>query len=88
MKTKTITTYQCEYCLTEYRTSTEAHKCEANCLGLTLDEYDKYLELLSELKKAYAIASSRMNDLVRARCDYAANAVVEFEKKHGITDNK
>ena len=86
MRSKTI--YQCEYCLTEYKTSKEAHKCEADCLKLTMDEYVEYLELLSEEKSAFGQASCVMNDDVRERCDNAVKAVVKFQEEHGITDSK
>jgi len=86
MKTKTI--YQCEFCLTEYRSSKEAFQCEADCLKLTMDEYNEYLNLLSEERKAFGQASCRMDDEVRRRCDRAVRAVIEFQEKHGITDNR
>lgn len=85
MKTKII--YQCEFCLTEYKTSEEAFKCEADCLKLTQEEYAKYLILLREEKEAFAQASCVMNDEVRERCDKAVESVIEFQKKHGIEDS-
>lgn len=85
MKTKII--YQCEFCLTDYETSEEAFKCEADCLKLTLEEYAEYLKLLSEEKRAFAQASCVMNDEVRERCDKAVKSVIEFQKKYGITDS-
>lgn len=86
MKTKTV--YQCEFCLTEYKTSQEAYECEASCLKLTMKEYAEYLDLLSEERKAFAQASCTMNNEIRKRCDDATIAVIEFQKKHGITDCK
>ena len=86
MKTKTV--YQCEFCLTEYKTSQEAYECEASCLKLTMKEYAEYKDLLKEERLAFAQASCAMNDEIRKRCDSAVKAVVEFQKKHGITDSK
>lgn len=86
MKSRTI--YQCEYCLSEYKTSSEAHKCEADCLKLSLEEYMEYLELLAEEKSAFGIAACASNDEIRERCDKALRAVIEFQEKYGITDSK
>ena len=86
MKTKTV--YQCEFCLTEYKTSQEAYECEASCLKLTTKEYTEYLDLLKEERDAFGQDSCTMNNKVRERCVNAVKAVVEFQKKHGITDSK
>ena len=86
MKTKTV--YQCEFCLTEYKTSQEAYECEASCLYLTMEEYAEYLDLLKEEKNAFGQASCAMNNEIRERCDNAVKAVINFQKEHGITDSK
>ena len=85
MKRKTI--YQCEFCLEEYKTSREAFECEAKCLKLTIDEYEEYLKLLMEERRAFSEASCITNDRVRKRCDNAVKAVIDFQKKYGITDS-
>ena len=86
MKTKTV--YQCEFCLTEYKTSQEAYECEAGCLKLTMKEYAEYLDLLKEEKNAFRQASYVMNNEIRERCDNAVKAVINFQKEHGITDSR
>lgn len=84
MKSRTI--YQCEYCLSEYKTSEEAHKCEADCLKLTWDEYIEYLDLLAIEKTATCIISRTKNAITEKLCDAAIKGVMEFREKHGITD--
>lgn len=82
------TTYQCEYCLSEYMTSKEACKCEADCLKLTWDEYMEYLDLLAREKQTSYLVSRTSNDVTRRLFDEAINDVVKFQEKHGITDSK
>ena len=86
MKTKTI--YQCEYCLTEYKTSKEAYECEADCLKLTWDEYTDYLEMLTREKTASYIVSRENNEETRKLFDDCIKDVIEFQQKHGITDSR
>ena len=86
MKQKII--YQCEYCLTEYKTYKEAFKCEADCLKLTEDEYREYLDLLDKERDAGCTISVRKNEETEKMFDDAIRNVIEFQKKHGITDSK
>ena len=85
---KTKTTYQCEYCLSEYTTSSEAYKCEADCLKLTWDEYTEYMHLLTRERNASYIVSRRSNEKTRKLLDDCIKDVIEFQEKHGITDSK
>lgn len=82
MKQRTI--YQCEYCSTEYKNYSEAFQCEAKCLGLTQDEYIKYLDLLAEEKDAGSAIYICKNDKTEKRFDDAIRNVIAFQKKHGI----
>ena len=84
MKTKTKIIYICDYCKKEHLNYSDAAECEAKCLGLTVEEYFKYLDLLKEEKEAYEATSCRNNDRIRQRCDDATNAVIEFQKQHNI----
>ena len=86
MKSRTI--YQCEYCLSEYETSKEAHKCEADCLKLTLDEYIEYLDLLVREKTTAYLVGRTKNETTEKLFDDAIKDVIEFQKKHGITDSR
>lgn len=79
--------YQCEYCFKEYDNAQDAYQCEADCLKLTLDEYGQYRELLKNEKEAFGQAACIMNDEIRNRCDNAVEAVLLFQKEHGITDD-
>lgn len=85
---KTKTTYQCEYCLTEYKASKEACECEASCLKLTWDEYTDYLEILTREKTASCILSRESNEETRKLFDDCVREVIEFQEKHGITDSR
>lgn len=86
MKTRTV--YICEFCHSEYKTSKEAYECEAKCLGLTVEQYKEYVNLLQEEKRAFGVASCYMNDEVRKRCDDVVKAVLDFQKEHNFTDNR
>lgn len=86
MKTKTV--YQCEYCLSEYTTTGQAYKCEADCLKLTWDEYTEYMHLLTREKQASSIVSITSNEKTRKFFNDCVNDVIAFQKEHGITDSK
>ena len=60
MKTRTV--YICEFCHSEYKTSKEAYECEAKCLGLTVEQYKEYVNLLQEERSVFGKASCSMND--------------------------
>ena len=47
--------YTCDYCNSQHKSFTEACECEAKCLGLTIDEYKEYLDLLEEERRAFAL---------------------------------
>ena len=81
-------TYICEFCDREHRTSKEAYECEANCLGLTICEYDEYIKLLEEERHAFSINACTNNNKTRKKCDDAVKAVIDFQEKHGFVDNR
>lgn len=80
--------YTCDYCNSQHKSFNEACECEAKCLGLTIDEYKEYLDLLEEERRAFAEASGENNDRIRKRCDNAVISVIEFQKKYGFVDNR
>lgn len=86
MKTKTV--YMCDFCNKEYNRSIDAYKCEAEHLGLTIDEYKEYMNLLEEERRAFSAASSVVNNEIRKRCDDTIKAVFDFQKEHNFTDNR
>lgn len=86
MKTKTI--YQCEYCLSEYSSSNDAIQCEAKCLNLTVDEYKEYMDILWREKMASLAVSKSKNERTEKLWDDCIKDVLEFQKKHGIVDNR
>lgn len=86
MKTRTI--YICEMCGTEHRSCNEAYKCEAKCLGLTYEQYQKYMNLLKEERNAFSFVSITANDETRKRCDDAVKAVIDFKNRYNIIDTR
>lgn len=82
MKTKIY--YVCEYCGCQYEEPKYAYHCEAQCLGISIEEYHEYRNLLDEERKAYRDSVSVNNKEVRRRRDDASKAVIEFQNKHGI----
>lgn len=86
MKIKTI--YVCDFCGTEHEKSGDAMKCEAKCLGLTIEQYEEYIALLKEEMTAFGAASIANNDKIRKRCDEAVQSVLDFQKKYNVIDNR
>lgn len=86
MKTKTI--YICEFCNKQYQIPENAIECEATHLGLTVDQYKEYMDLLREERDAFGQAGCANNDQIRKRCDDAVQAVLDFQNKYGFTDNR
>lgn len=86
MKARTV--YECEFCGNQYKTTKKAYECEAKHLGLTMEEYKEYMNLLDEEKTAFGIAGCASNDVIRKRCDDAVKAVIAFQEKHGLEDNR
>ena len=82
MRVRTV--FECEICKNQYDKKKEAIDCEANCLGLTGNEYLEYIELLKEKKKAHAFASHTNNRHTIKKCDDTTNAVIEFQNKHKL----
>ena len=74
--------------MSEYESSKEAHKCEANCLNLTLDEYIEYLDLLAREKTVAYLIGRTKNETPEKLFDDAVKDIIEFQDKHGITDNR
>lgn len=86
MKTKII--YICEFCDRQHKTEKEAYECEANCLGLTINEYKEYLDLLEEERIAFSQRHVVNNEITRKRCDDAVKVVIAFQEKYGFIDNR
>lgn len=86
MKTKTV--FVCEQCGTEYKSAGNALMCEAEHLGITLEEYQKYLELLRIEKDCGINVSIAKNEHTERLFDEAVYAVIRFKKEHNITDNR
>lgn len=86
MKTKTV--FVCEECGFEYECAGDALKCEANHLGLTLEEYQEYLALLRVEKDCGINVSIAKNECTEKLLDEAISAVIKFKEEHNITDNR
>lgn len=85
---KTLTSYQCDFCGCVYENPKDAYKCEAACLGITVDQYTEYLKLLEEETHAFQEYSIERNEFTKRRCDKAVKAVIDFQKKYGFTDDR
>lgn len=86
MKTKTV--FVCEQCGFEYGCAGDALKCEAEHLGLTLEEYQEYLALLRIGKDCGINVSIAKNERTEKLLDEAVNAVIKFREEHNITGNQ
>lgn len=86
MKTKMV--YICEHCKNEYKSAEDALKCEAKHLGLTLEEYKKYLALLETEKRCGFNVGIAKNERTDKLWDDAIKEVIRFQKEHNLSDNK
>lgn len=82
------TNYQCECCLKEYGTPKEAYKCEADCLGLTEDEYGEYVDLLVREKQLNYLVSRTKTGKSKKMLDDCIKDILDFQEKHKLTNDK
>ena len=80
--------YVCEMCGVEHKCAVDALKCEANHLGLTIEEYQEYTALLRKEKECGINVSITKNERTERLLEEAINAVIKFQKEHNITDNR
>lgn len=77
--------YCCEFCNFEV-TSDEVLRHEANHYGLSAEEYKEWMWLDAAVKKASYHISQCWNERMEQILDDAVQAVLAFEKAHGLSD--
>lgn len=82
------TNYQCECCLKEYSTPKEACKCEADCLGLTEDEYGEYVDLLVREKQLTYLVFRTKTRKSKEMLDDCIKDILVFQEKHNLAADK
>lgn len=83
MKQKVV--YCCEFCSFE-GTSDEVLRHEAGHYGLSVEEYKEWMQLDAAVKKASYHISQCRNERMEQVLDGAVQAVLAFEKAHGLND--
>ena len=80
---KAILEYQCDFC--GFRgTKQEVFRHEAEHYGLTPEEYAEWDRLDTAVKKASHLMGGMKNERTEADLDRAVEAVLAFEKAHGL----
>lgn len=80
--------YECGNCGNTSKSYDEIIKCEANHLGITVEERVRYSHLKKDIE-AYSIRVSKVDtDKTRGNLDRAIKALEDFEKEHNIEGNK
>ena len=85
---RTATIYICEICGFESRVAQDIAECEADCLGLTLEELYEYSVLRKATKMCMGALSSAQSPGLLQKADDVIEAELAFEKKHGLKDYK
>ena len=75
-------------CGAEHKCAVDALKCEAKHLGITIEEYQEYTALLRKEKECGINVNIAKNERTERLLEEAINAVIKFQKKHNITDNR
>ena len=82
---KSYTMYVCETCGFECKDGKEMIKHEAEHLGLTVSEFEKYNAMKSYARYMGSVVSNTNNETTREKYDKAIEDLIAFEKEHGIT---
>lgn len=82
MKYKTL--YVCEICGQEFDLKSDALICEANCHGLTVENYQEWHRLNDAADEARYEATRSCNSATRQQSLLACNALVDFERAHHL----
>ena len=81
---KQYTVYVCETCGYESRDVEDMRKHEASHLGLTVKEMEIYRATKSFAAYMGSVIANRKNEETKRKYDEAIQAVIDFEKEHGI----
>lgn len=74
----------CETCGYESKDAEDMRKHEASHLGLTVEEMDQYRAMKSFAAYMGSVVFNKKSEETETKYDEAINAVIDFEKKHGI----
>lgn len=85
---KQYTICECENCGKKSKDKTEIIKCEAAHLNLSEEEYHQWEELKQNVRYASHIVSTCKNEQTEKEFDDTISELMEFEKLHGIEENK
>ena len=81
---KSYTMYVCETCEFECRSIKKMMEHEAEHLGLTVKELEKYNAIQSWIKYVSGVVATTNNKRTREEYDKAIENLIAFEEKHGI----
>ena len=81
---KQYTVYVCETCGYESRDVEDMRKHEASHLGLTVKEMETYRAAKSFVAYMGSVIANRKNEELERRYNESIQAVIDFEKEHGI----
>lgn len=81
---KQYTMYVCETCKRESRNANVIKECEANHIGLTIEEKFKYDGLKENVKRCSCMIETTKNERTDKEFDNAINELITFEKDHGL----
>ena len=81
---KQYTVYVCETCGYESRDVEDMRIHEASHLGLTVKEMETYRAMKSFAAYMDSVIANRKNEETKRKYDEAIQAVIDFEKEHGI----
>ena len=81
---KQYTVYVCETCGYESRDVEDMIIHEASHLGLTVKEMETYRAMKSFAAYMGSAIANRKNEETKRKYDEAIQAVIDFEKEHGI----
>lgn len=81
---KQYTVYVCETCGYESKDVEDMRTHEASHLGLTVNEMETYRQMKSFAAYMGSVIANRKSEEIERKYDEAIQAVIDFEKEHGI----
>ncbi len=82
---KNYQVYVCEYCGKESREKDDILSCEAQHLGLTVEEKMEYNSLKSNVLYWSWVVNQTNNESTNSELDNSIMRLLAFENEHGIT---
>ena len=85
---KEVTMYKCSYCNKLFPSSKECLVHEALIFNLSLEEYEKWLKLQEQAKKASFNVIAEHNEDSIHNVDETYKEMLSFEERHNLTEAK